>query len=346
MKFIGTNLSLPVEIIDNASHFIKTGERQETTNPNWLCEAFCIYVAIIDLNLQPKDFKPCFDKDLLEDKDRDLKIKEQLKKNERYKNKKISEDQWQGIINKKHLINIRNSLFHGDFEIIKKDGYSFFNIFVKDNYDYQLKINVNSMAICALKKYTKLFKSLINNQSKLANINQQLSFVLLELAQYFGGNSNVISRVSKDLLLVTPNYLFQHLIEIRNLVCSQNILYPFLKSSHEKNKLCLFRNSLAHSKIDIQGKNFILSGNGTQETIENFEYAESIFSLMADSQYLFISQTAKEIKKIQNDLLIEGISIESIKDGRNKLNQLSDKVNEKSKYLINLKEELDYFFNL
>lgn len=344
MKFSETMTNLPIDIMATMTYFFKTHKILKLKTPFFVCEGFCLFASMIALEFQAEDFEFYNTLDFYKNPQRDEEIKQNLLKTKKYKNKTISDDQIKEIIAKNNLTDIRNSLFHGNFEIEKIDKEKYFVLTPQRPNNISktpIKLRFKDIFDKAFEKYQD-FQSISKKNPGMAstmdkNTFKLLSLAYLEMAYFFSGRIQKVYQTQEWILKMGP-ILLQYLFGVQT-AYEQNNLYPYLKNHPRlKQKLCIYRNSTIHANTILENKRFkfidIDQRNNTREEISpslsdyNKDLSDMITLSMigtadeiSQSANLFIKNhpelQPQEIENLKADIATLQDSIIKLKKARN-----------------------------
>lgn len=253
MRLSNTNSPISTDVLGSVINFLETGKRKEAKAPNFLCEAFCLYSGIMAMNLNENDFDFYIDTTI-----RKADIGQNLRSKNKYKS--LTSEELDEKIKANNLKDIRNSFFHGNFEVLQEEGLSWFVLKPERAHNitnHPLLISFEEIYKVLGDKFNQQQKEYLSKKIKTEEEKSQYTqklFTLpfVEMAQYFR-NENFNEFQTKDFILKSRAYLYQYLLTVDNSY-QQNELMPFLKNPSQKEQLCVLRNSTAHARI-IFGKN-------------------------------------------------------------------------------------------
>lgn len=310
MKFTEAKTLLPMDIQTRIDNFLKNGEILKSENPDFLCEGFCLYACMLALEFCEDDFSFLNSKSFYKNADRDKEIKDNLLKTKKYRSKSLSEEEISNIIQSNFLIDARNSLFHGNFEVVQEEGENFFLLSPARPHNpttYPFKIRFSDI-------YERLRTRLedLQTQVKEGKVTDKgnMYFKLLancyvEMALFFS-KINLRKFQTKDSIIKGSKLIAQQLLIFYECVYSQNEVYPILKNYPTKQaQLNIYRNSTAHANttfsksnlrfIDIDEK----SGDRKEITTSMNDILESILDFNNITTLPAVDGAIEEIEKMK-----------------------------------------------
>lgn len=297
---------LPFDIIQIVNKFFETKKIPVLGENAYLYEGFCLYSAIVSLELKEDDFSFFNEKECYKSISRNDDIKKNLKLTKKYKNKTISEEEFENIIARNNLTDIRNSFAHGNFEIDKVDGQKLFVLTPPrpaNITSIPLQIRFEDLYPIVENKFHELQKEMLKTANRNA-IGQYffkcLSLAYIEMAYFFSGKI-LKTFASKDWIIKLKGFILQHLISIHTSY-SQNDFYPYLEAHPVlKNRLCIYRNSTIHANTVLEKAKFkfldIDEKSGTKR-----EITSSLKDFNNDLAGIMTIYMIELTKEIQDDL--------------------------------------------
>lgn len=304
MKFTSIEKPISKLVLDEILHFFETGEKSEISTPRFLCEGFCLYSAMIALNIQEEDF------DFYNDESRDADIKEHLLLMNKHKNK--TDDELNSFIKENNKKDLRNAFSHGNFEVIREKGYNWLVLNPTRPHNpssYQILIAYGEIYKMLAEKFNSTrakYLSMKNHSQEERNdyFIKLFSLPFIEMAHYFS-NHKYPKYQTQEFIQNGEGLLAQFLLGVETSY-EQNNLVPFLKSSPENaKKLCVFRNSLIHSltKIDKNKMQFVdidpKTNEQTEVSLSPNEFRHEILKI----QSLAILELIEEFDKELDDFI-------------------------------------------
>lgn len=309
MKFTSTNKPISINALENIIYFFKTGKKAHSSTPNFLCEGFCLFAAIVALNLSEEDFS--FYKNEVRDED----IKTNLLKIDKHKSK--NSKQLDDFIEKNNKIDIRNAFFHGNFEIIQDEGFNWFMLEPQRPHnpsDFPIAISFNEIYKALIDKFARVRSQYLaqpnhTQEEKSSFTYKFFALPFIEMAGFYSGKK-IDNFQTKEFILSWDKMLGLVLLNISN-VFEQNELIPFLKDSEQKAKLCLFRNSSAHGLMNFDENKMkfveIDTKNSKKKEISlnSKEFMQEMIKIHASAFIGLIDEFDREIEKIAASQPIE-----------------------------------------